>query len=162
MAFKRESRRRFAFMKSGPTAEPKSSPLDTSMFRKDWWSTRNHRLAAQACAPVSRPLHSSRAISNHRLVSLRWPSCFRWRDSAHNNEQKFSALSVDDSCRFLLHLLPQGFVRIRNFGFLATATHHTPALCFHLLGATRSPAPTDAASTMTPPMLWRCPSVMAQ
>jgi hypothetical protein len=42
------------------------------------------------------------------------------RDSAHNNEQKLMILSLDKFlCRFLLHILPQGFVRIRNFGFPA-------------------------------------------
>jgi hypothetical protein len=58
------------------------------------------------------------AISNHRLVSLTdGQVTFRWRDSAHHNEQKLLSLSFDESlCRFLLHFLPQGFVRIRNFG----------------------------------------------
>jgi hypothetical protein len=38
--------------------------------------------------------------------------------------------------RFLLHLLPKGFVRIRNFGFLANRRRATLLpLCFQLLGA---------------------------
>jgi Putative transposase len=59
------------------------------------------------------------AISNHRLVSFADGTVtFRWRDSAHNNEQKSLPLSLDEFLRrFLLHLLPKGFVRIRNFGF---------------------------------------------
>ncbi len=58
------------------------------------------------------------AISNHRLVSFAdGKVTFRWRDSAHNNEQKLMTLSLDEFLRrFLLHLLPEGFVRIRNFG----------------------------------------------
>ena len=61
------------------------------------------------------------AISNHRLVSFSdGQVTFRWRDSAHNNQQKLMTLSVDEFLRrFLLHLLPKSFVRIRNFGFLA-------------------------------------------
>ena len=61
------------------------------------------------------------AISNHRLVSLAdGQVTFRWRDSAHNNEQKLMTLSIDEFLRrFLLHLLPKCFVRIRHFGFLA-------------------------------------------
>ena len=61
------------------------------------------------------------AISNHRLVSFaEGKVTFRWRDSAHNNEQKLMTLSLDEFLRrFLLHVLPKGFVRIRNFGFLA-------------------------------------------
>jgi hypothetical protein len=60
------------------------------------------------------------AISNHRLVSFEnGQVTFRWRDSAHNNQQKLMALSLDEFLRrFLLHLLPKGFVRIRHFGFI--------------------------------------------
>ncbi len=61
------------------------------------------------------------AISNHRLVSFNdGQVTFRWRDSAHHNELKLLTLAVDEFLRrFLLHILPRGFVRIRNFGFLA-------------------------------------------
>ena len=78
------------------------------------------------------------AISNHRLVSFAdGQVTFRWRDSAHNNEQKLLPLAVDEFLRrFLLHLLPEGFVRIRNFGFLANRKRATTLpLCFQLLGA---------------------------
>src|SRR6202050_112486 len=61
------------------------------------------------------------SISNHRLVSFAdGQVTFRWRDSAHQNEQKLMTLALDEFLRrFLLHLLPKGFVRIRHFGFLA-------------------------------------------
>ena len=78
------------------------------------------------------------AISNHRLVSFaEGKVTFRWRDSAHNNEQKLLTLSLDEFLRrFLLHVLPKGFVRIRNFGFLANRRRATLLpLCFHLLGS---------------------------
>src|SRR5271157_591400 len=101
------------------------------------------------------------AISNHRLVSFAdGQVIFRWRDSAHHNEQKFLPLSVDEFLRrFLLHLLPQGFVRIRNFGFLANRRRATRLpLCFHLLGARQDPpAQQDASSTNDSTDLWRCP-----
>ena len=65
------------------------------------------------------------AISNHRLVSSADQKVtFRWRDSADNNQQKLMTLSLDEFLgRFLRHLLPKGFVRIRNFGFLAKSSH---------------------------------------
>ena len=45
---------------------------------------------------------------------------FRWRDSAHGNQQKLMTLALDEFLRrFLLHLLPPRFVRIRYYGFLA-------------------------------------------
>ena len=101
------------------------------------------------------------AISNHRLISwLDGKVTFRWRDSAHHNEQKLLTLPLDEFLRrFLLHLLPKGFVRIRNFGFLANRQRATLLpLCFHLLGtAQQPPAEPDAPSAPAPKELWRCP-----
>jgi len=98
------------------------------------------------------------AISNHRLVSFAdGKVTFRWRDSAHNNEQKLLTLSLDEFLRrFLLHLLPEGFVRIRNFGFLANRKRATTLpLCFQLLGA--APQTEQEVSTAGPSDLWACP-----
>jgi hypothetical protein len=101
------------------------------------------------------------AISNHRLVSFAdGQVTFRWRDSAHHNEQKLITLSVNEFLRrFLLHILPKGFVRIRNFGFLANRRRATLLpLCFQLLGATRqSPAEEHPCSTQDAPGLYCCP-----
>jgi len=85
---------------------------------------------------------------------------FRWRDSAHNNEQKLLTLSLDEFLRrFLLHVLPKGFVRIRNFGFLANRRRATLLpICFHLLGAVPQPQTEQEASTAHESSpLWLCP-----
>src|SRR5215469_5789152 len=98
------------------------------------------------------------AISNHRLVSFEEGQVtFRWRDSAHSNEQKLMTLSLDEFLRrFLLHLLPEGFVRIRNFGFLANRKRATTLpLSFQLLGG--APQTEQEASTAGPSDLWSCP-----
>jgi rubredoxin len=101
------------------------------------------------------------AISNHRLVSFAEEKVtFRWRDSAHHNEQKLLALPVDEFLRrFLLHLLPQGFVRIRNFGFLANRKRATLLpLCFYLLGSAQQPQDQqNSCSTQDSPDPWCCP-----
>ncbi len=98
------------------------------------------------------------AISNHRLVSFAdGKVTFRWRNSAHSNEQKLMTLSLDEFLRrFLLHLLPEGFVRIRNFGFLANRKRATTLpLCFQLLD--RAPQTEQEVSTAGPSDLWSCP-----
>jgi hypothetical protein len=98
------------------------------------------------------------AISNHRLVSFAdGKVTFRWRDSAHSNEQKLMTISLDEFLRrFLLHLLPKGFVRIRNFGFLANRKRATTLpLSFQLLGG--APQTEQQASTAGPSDLWSCP-----
>jgi hypothetical protein len=87
------------------------------------------------------------AISNHRLVALTdHDVTFRWRDSAHGNKKRLMTLSLDEFLRrFLLHLLPRGFVRIRNFGFLANRQRaQLLPLCFSLL---RSSDSTSAAAS---------------
>ena len=63
------------------------------------------------------------AISNGRLVAVQdGRVTFRWRDSAHGNQTKLMALdAVEFIRRFLLHVLPSGFVKIRHFGFLANS-----------------------------------------
>ena len=61
------------------------------------------------------------AISNHRLISFDGDHVrFRWRDYAHGNKKRKMTLSAEEFIRrFLLHVLPKGFVRIRHCGFMA-------------------------------------------
>jgi rubredoxin len=99
------------------------------------------------------------AISNHRLVSFaNGQVTFRWRDSAHNNEQKLMTLALDEFLRrFLLHLLPKGFVRIRHFGILANRRRATLLpLCFAALGTVPMQIEPETSTQESDP-LWRCP-----
>jgi hypothetical protein len=83
------------------------------------------------------------AIANGRLLDLvNGQVRFRWRDSKHNNRIKVMTLdAVEFIRRFLLHVLPQGFVRIRHFGLLANRNRRRAlALCrMHLHAATAEP-----------------------
>jgi hypothetical protein len=129
------------------------------LFRKDW--------VVYAKRPFGGPEHVLRylgrythrvAISNHRLVSFAdGKVTFRWRDSAHNNEQKLLSLSLDEFLRrFLLHVLPKGFVRIRHFGFLANRRRATTLpLCLPLLGSSPQARPEVTAATSSD--AWLCP-----
>jgi hypothetical protein len=78
------------------------------------------------------------AISNGRLVSLRNDRVsFRWRDSKNGNRTGIMTLdAVEFIRRFLIHVLPSGFVKIRHFGFLANRNRSSGlALCRHHLNA---------------------------
>ena len=99
------------------------------------------------------------AISNHRLVSFtNGEVTFLWRDRAHGNREQPMTLTADEFLsHFLLHVLPKGFVRIRNFGYLANHRRSVLLpLCFQLLGST---AGTSQAETQPAdmPSLWKCP-----
>lgn len=99
------------------------------------------------------------AISNHRLVSFDDQNVtFRWRDSAHHNEQRLMTLPLDQFLRrFLLHLLPDGFVRIRHFGFLANRQRATYlSLCFQLLDSAPQ-TDQDTSSIQNSDHRWPCP-----
>jgi hypothetical protein len=77
------------------------------------------------------------AISNHRILNIRnGDISFLWRDYADQNRQKTMTLKADEFIRrFLLHVLPSRFVRIRHFGLLANRKRkNTIALCRKILG----------------------------
>lgn len=63
------------------------------------------------------------AISNHRIIACDKDSVtFKWRDYADGNKEKIMQLKPKEFIRrFLSHVLPNGFMRIRGFGFLANA-----------------------------------------
>ena len=78
------------------------------------------------------------AISNHRLRSLEnGHVSFEWKDYAHRAHRKLMTLdAVEFLRRFLLHVLPSGLVRIRQFGFLANRVRKSKLeLCRTLLAA---------------------------
>ena len=130
------------------------------LFRKDWvvYSKPPFGGPEYVLQYLGRYTHRV-AISNHRLVSFAENQVtFRWRDSADHNEQKLLTLSADEFLRrFLLHLLPKGFVRIRNFGFLANRTRTTLLpLCFQLLGSAPQ-TEQDLSSSKDSSDLWLCP-----
>ena len=91
------------------------------------------------------------AISNHRIVDIQGGEVkFTWRDYRHNNQQKTMTLSADQFIgRFLLHVLPSGFHRIRYYGFLANP-HRQEKLeqCRQFLGATLTPKSSSHPATL--------------
>jgi len=132
------------------------------LYRKDWvvYLKRPFGGPEYVLQYLGRYTHRV-AISNHRLVSfIDGQVTFRWRDSADHNKQKLRSLPVGKFLsRFLLHLLPQGFVRIRHFGFLASRRRaKLLPLCFQLLGAAQQPPDEQhTSSTEHPSNLYPCP-----
>jgi hypothetical protein len=82
------------------------------------------------------------AISNNRLLGYAdGQVSFRWKDYRHNSRQKVMRLDAQEFIRrFLLHVLPSGFQRIRHYGLLANCQRAVKlARCRELLAV---PAPT--------------------
>ncbi len=78
------------------------------------------------------------AISNNRLLELNDGAVtFAWKDYRHESKNKTMRLDAHEFIRrFLLHVLPSGFQRIRSYGFLANRYRQVKIeLCRKLLGA---------------------------
>jgi hypothetical protein len=90
------------------------------------------------------------AISNRRLLKLEEGKVhFQWKDYAHGHAEKTMALdAVEFIRRFLLHVLPRGFVHIRHYGFLANRSREEKLpLCRRLIAASREVSATEEKPT---------------
>jgi predicted RNA-binding Zn-ribbon protein involved in translation (DUF1610 family) len=105
------------------------------------------------------------AISNHRLLAFDGEHVtFAYKDYAHGDARRTMTLTAMEFLRrFVQHILPRGFVRIRQSGFLAN-THRTArvALARSVLATSSPPAPAPVAtgSTITETetrAMWACP-----
>ncbi|MGB5083050.1 MAG: IS91 family transposase [Methylocystis silviterrae] len=122
---------------------------------------------AQVLEYVGRYTHRV-AICNNRLLDIEDGSVrFRWKDYRHDNQQKTMTLTADEFIRrFLLHVLPNGFQRIRYYGFLGNRYREQKlARCRELLGMPK-PEPLDGQSErdyrdhhedLSGASLWQCP-----
>jgi hypothetical protein len=125
---------------------------DASAFRR--WLTPLYRQnwVVYAKAPFGGPEQVFRylgryshrvAIANSRLLALTdGQVLFRWKDYADECRTKFQQLDAEEFIRrFLLHVLPSRFVRIRHYGLLAGRNVPTKlARCRELLGAAPTPS----------------------
>lgn len=108
-----------------PHATAESPPFRqwlSALYEKDWvvYSKRPFGGPEQVLRYLASYTHRT-AISNHRLVSLRDGNVsFLWKDYAHGCRRRVMTLTATEFLRrFLMHVLPKGFVRIRHYGFLA-------------------------------------------
>ncbi len=122
-------------------------------WKAEWviYAKRPFAGPAQVLDYVGRYTHRV-AISNNRLVSMDSGKVrFRWKDYRNGNGQKTMALEASEFIRrFLIHVLPDGFHRIRYFGFLGNCHRKQKlARCRELLGMT------PAGSKADPPADYR-------
>ena len=105
------------------------------------------------------------AISNHRLLAFDGDHVtFQWKDYAHGDQRRTMTLSAMEFLRrFVQHILPRGFVRIRQSGFLANTCRVARVALARTLLATpaAAAASTDATATVTTDTAtratWACP-----
>jgi hypothetical protein len=130
-----------------------------------WWTRTTYSLPVSRRTQIKfKLLHLSRythrvAIANTRLVSLADTTvAFRWKDYRHHGKAKLMTLVPDEFIRRFL--LPDGFHRIRHYGFLANRQRAAKlALCRRMLDAPPPEPPAaqvpDAVPSHRPD---RCPT----
>ncbi len=144
-------------------------------FRRILAGTANTKWVVYAKPPFGGPEQVLRylarythraAISNHRLIGLEGDQVeFLWKDYAQGGAQKTMKLqAVEFLRRFLMHILPTGFMRIRHYGLLANRVcREKLELCRRLLAAIASgvaarPIPEPNPVSPTRPETHICPA----
>jgi hypothetical protein len=136
-----------------------------TLFRQDW--------VVYAKAPFGGPEHVLQylarythrvAISNHRLLSMDDNHVtFRWKDYAHHSKCRTMTLAFEEFLRrFLQHVLPKGFPRIRYFGWMASRRRRDLLPVCRALLAAAPLADTAAPPTAHEPAVWQCPNCQGQ
>ena len=132
------------------------------LFRQDWvvYAKRPFAGPEHVLHYLARYTHRV-AISNHRLLSVAdGKVTFRWKDYAHGSKQRKMTVTAEEFLRrFMLHVLPRGFVRIRFSGFLANRRRQQMLpLCKQLLGGSpHARAETPVSIAAKPAAGWLCP-----
>jgi hypothetical protein len=131
-----------------------------TLFRQDW--------VVYAKAPFGGPEHVLQylarythrvAISNHRLLSVDDREVtFRWKDYAHHSKSCTMTLTSEEFWRrFLQHVLPNGFPRIRYFGWMANRQRRELLPLLRVLLVTQLAVVPDATPPAPETAVWQCP-----
>ncbi|MGA2883431.1 MAG: IS91 family transposase [Bryobacteraceae bacterium] len=126
-----------------------------TLFREDWvvYAKRPFGGPEHVLHYLARYTHRV-AISNHRLLNVTDQEVtFRWKDYKHHRKPRTMTLTHEEFLRrFLQHILPTGFPRIRYFGFLANRCRSLLLpLCRKLLDV-----PTTVIAATTPATSGHC------
>ncbi|WP_408847020.1 IS91 family transposase [Acidocella facilis] len=100
------------------------------------------------------------AISNRRLVAMDEAGVtFRYKNYRQDGAARYQTMTLPPAefiRRFLLHVLPKGFHRIRHYGLLASASRKANIARIRDLLAVPQPAPPETTVVETAPEPWRC------
>lgn len=92
-------------------------------YKKEWVVYCKPPFKTAACVVEYLGRYTHRvAISNNRILKLEnGQVTFKWRDYRENSKWKEMTVSAEEFIRrFLLHILPHGFMKIRHYGFLSS------------------------------------------
>jgi hypothetical protein len=124
----------------------------SSLYQKEWivYCKPPFKNAGHVVEYLGRYTHRV-AISNNRILKLEEGLVtFKWRDYRDDNKQKTMTLTADEFIRrFLIHVLPRGFTKIRHYGFLSPRNKTTKLkICKRLTNTLMGDKPKVKLSTL--------------
>lgn len=126
--------------------------LMSSLYQKEWVVYCKPPFKNAGCVVEYLGRYTHRvAISNNRIIKLEdGVVTFKWRDYKDDSKQKEMNLSADEFIRrFLIHVLPNGFTRIRHYGLLSSRNKTTKLkLCKKLTNTPLNNVPKIKLSTL--------------
>lgn len=114
-----------------------TSLLKERLYAKNWNVYTKKSLAGPQSVVQYLGKYTHRvAISNSRLVAVKdGKVSFRWKDYRKRLQKQLMSLDAEEFIdRFMRHVLPSGFCKIRYYGLLATANKRKKQQCFALIG----------------------------
>jgi hypothetical protein len=125
--------------------------LLSDLYQQDWvvYCKRPFSNAEAVMDYLGRYTHRV-AISNDRVVHMEGDQVtFRYRDRSDNNTVKYMNLHAEEFIRrFLMHVLPDGFMKIRHYGILSNRSRRTKLVVAKtLLGVSHPDSTTDVKET---------------
>ena len=132
-----------AYKKDDITYDGNFYGLISKAYKKDWvvYAKSTFNKAKHVVKYLGRCTHRI-AISNQRIKKISdGKVSFSWKDYKDKNKTKLMTLSAEEFIhRFLLHVLPKGFMRIRHYGILSSRNVKTAIpQCRQILGVTEPP-----------------------
>ncbi len=132
--------------------------LDQRVWKKDWVVDCQPVGTGVAAFKYLAPYIFRVAISNNRLRKLENGNLtFAYKESASDQFKSCKVTAAEFIRRFLQHVLPPRFVKVRYFGFLSPRNRHLLQKARQLLSATTSKLNREAVKTTEPLALLSCP-----
>ncbi len=132
-------------------------------YNKEWVVYCKPPFKTAACVVEYLGRYTHRvAISNNRLLSLKdGEVSFKWRDYRNSSRWKVMTLAAEEFIRrFLIHVLPPSFMKIRHFGFLSSRGKQTKLpLCKKLTGTSLLPKVKISTEKLLAKILGRNPQI---
>jgi Putative transposase/Transposase zinc-binding domain len=132
--------------------------IDPRLWRKDWVVHSEPVGSGQQAFKYLAPYIFRVAISNNRLLKLKHGNVtFSYKESATDQLKSDKVTAAEFIRRFLQHVLPPRFIKVRYYGLLSPSNRHLLLKARQLLSATTSRLNREAIKTTEPLALLSCP-----